>query len=146
METEEIQLPYSQLSKWDKFSEFKQICFARCERHHGAVYLKALWLNDTETLNEFERFGEDLYSIMLNKRTYDQALIFGYNKIEFDNNGWLIEPKLLNKEVISFDIKGRNTINRVEVEMGINGKWVNGVHTSSNTAGMGSGSSIWLIV
>lgn len=35
MEEEEIEIPYKQLSKFDKFSEFKEVNFCREERHHA---------------------------------------------------------------------------------------------------------------
>ncbi|CAB4127108.1 hypothetical protein UFOVP87_46 [uncultured Caudovirales phage] len=137
------EIPYSQLSKWDKFAEYKQICFCKSERHHAAVYLKALWLNDTETLNEFERFGTYLYEIMLNKRTYDQMCTLGYTTIEFDKNNWLIEPKLIPMETITFNVKGKYFRNYIEVCQVANKKWVIGINFNSANCGHGSGLSIW---
>jgi len=135
-------IPYSQLSKWDKFLEFKDIHFCKVERPCALIYLKALWLNNTSVLEDYERFGDRLYSILMNKRGYDQALMFGYDKIEFDGNGWIIEPKFSDFEKFDFPIKNRVILNYVEVAC-LNGKWVHGVSTSSNNSGMGSSVSIW---
>lgn len=139
----EAEIPYKQLSKFDKFAEFKQLCFSKCERNHGAIYLKALWLNDTETLNEFEMFGTYLYEIMLNKRTYDQMCTLGYTTIEFDSNNWIIEPKFEPLETLSFEVKNKYFRNKIDVCKLINNKWIIGISFNSNNAGCGSGLSIW---
>lgn len=140
---EEIEVLYKDLSKWDKFAEFKQLCFSKCERHHGAVYLRALWLNDIETLNEFERFGNYLYEIMLNKRTYDQMCSIGYTSIEFDDNNWIIEPKFEPLETLSFEVKSKYFRNKIDVCQLINNKWIIGISFNSNNSGCGSGLGIW---
>ena len=138
-----IELPYKELSKFDKFSEFKQISFSKCERNHGAIYLKALWLNNTKVLNEFERFGETIHQIMLNKRTYDKQSYLGYTDISYCENGWLIEPKFTPLETISFSVKGKSYRNKIDVCQLINRQWIIGLQISSNGSGHGSGLSIW---
>lgn len=135
--------PYKQLSKFDKFQQFKETNFSRDERHHAAVYLKALWLNDTETLNEFERFGETVFEFMLNKRTYDKKRELGYDDISFDENGWIIEPKFEIDEKISFDIKKFYGTNKIEVSKTIKDKWIIGITFNTNNSGIGNGISIW---
>jgi hypothetical protein len=139
----DIETPYKDLSKFDKFAEFKELRFSKCERNHGAIYLKALWLNDTEVLNEFERFGHSIHHIMLNKRTYDQANSLGYSEILFDGNGWLVEPKFIPIEVIDLKAKKSYCLNKIEVAKMVNNKYLLGIHFSGNTAGCGCGLSIW---
>ena len=133
----------SKISKSEKFEEFKQLRFCKFERHHAAVYLKALWLNDTETLYEFERFGENINQIMLNKRTYDKQNSLGYTDISYCENGWLIEPKFTPLETISFSVKGKSFRNKIDVCQLINKQWIIGLQISSNSSGYGSGLSIW---
>lgn len=143
MEEEEIEIPYKQLSKFDKFSEFKEVNFCREERHHAAIYLKALWLNDVDTINEFEKFGDRVFSFMLNKRVYDKQCELGYTDISFDENGWLIEPKFEPVETILFEIKKSNCRNKIEIAKTINEKWIIGISFNANSSGLGSGLSIW---
>ena len=142
-EIEEIEIPYKQLSKFDKFSEFKDVNFCREERHHAAIYLKALWLNDVDTLNEFEKFGDRVFSFMLNKRAYDNNVSFGYTYIAFDENGWLIEPKFEPVETILFEIKKSNCRNKIEISKTVNGKWIIGISCNANSSGFGSGLNLW---
>jgi hypothetical protein len=138
-----IETPYSKISKSEKFEEFKQLSLCKSERHHAAVYLKALWLNDTETLYEFERFGTSLYEIISNKRTYDKLCFSGYNNIEFDKNNQLVEPELITMETITINVKGKYFTNYVEVCQVANKKWVIGISFNAANCGSGSGLSIW---
>lgn len=140
---DEIELPYKELSKFDKFAEFKQIRFAKCERHHGAIYLRALWLNDTEVLNEFERFGDSIYQIMMNKRTFDKQSSLGYTDISYCEHGWLIEPTFTPIETISFSVKGKSFRNKIDVCQLKNKQWIIGLQINSHNAGHGSGLSLW---
>jgi hypothetical protein len=132
-------MDYKKLSKYDKLSVIQKYNFAKCERHSVAIYLKALWLNDVKTINEYERFGKKPYQFFMNKRTYESQLLFGYTGMDLDQYGWLEAPELNNYEELVFSTKKENNgLNRVSIGQGLNGKWSFSVSYSTGAAGGGS--------
>ena len=137
-------MDYKKLSKFEKLSVIQEYNFAKCERHSVAVYLKALWLNDVRTIDEYESFGESPYQFFMNKKTYERQLLFGYTEKNFDEYGWLATPKFNNYEELFFKTKNEcNGLNRVSIGEGLNGKWSFSISYSTGACGGGSRCDIW---
>jgi len=135
MEDEEI--PYKQLSKFEKLKEVQQHESRGDERLYAAVYLKALWLNNKEVLDHYESFGDSFRKIIMNKMCYDRQSIFGIQKMEFDEYGWLIRQPFQELLVIDLGFK-----NNIEVASA-NNYHVCGHHLSIGTAGSYSSACHW---
>jgi hypothetical protein len=137
-------MDYKKLSKFEKLSVIQEYNFAKCERHSVAVYLKALWLNDVVTIEEYESFGERPYHFFMNKRAYERQLLFGYAGKDLDEYGWLETPKFNNYEELFFITKKEsNGLNRVSIGEGLNGKWSFSISYSTGASGGGSRCDIW---
>lgn len=135
---------YKKLSKFEKLEEIQNLNFAICERHSVAIYLKALWINDIEIINEYESFGDRPYQFLMNKRSYDRQLLFGYTDKVFDKYGWFVIPKFNNCEELSFTTKNEKFgSNRVSIGEGLNGKWSFSISYSTGSAGGSSRCDIW---
>lgn len=140
----EITIAYKDLSPYEKLQEIQEYNFAKCERHFVAVYLKALWLKDLKTIEEYESFGENPHHFFMNKRTYERQLLFGYKEKSFDKYSWLETPKFNNYEELFFSPKKESTgSNRVSIGQGLNGKWSFSVSYSTGAAGGSSRCDIW---
>lgn len=140
----EITIAYKDLSPYEKLQEIQEYNFAKCERHFVAVYLKALWLKDLKTIEEYESFGERPYQFFMNKRAYERQLLFGYTVKNLDEYGWLETPKFNNYEELFFITKKEsNGLNRVSIGEGLNGKWSFSVSYSTGASGGGSRCDIW---
>ena len=81
-------MEYRDLSKYEKLAQVEELNFCRAERRSAAAYLKALWLNDTQTLNEYESLGDTPRQFLMNKREYDNGLLFGFTEKKFNEYGW----------------------------------------------------------
>lgn len=137
-------MDYKKLSKFEKLQEIKELSITRCERHEVAVYLKALWLNDTETIDSFEKFGDTPYKIFTNKRYYERQLLFGFTNLEIDENGWIKNTELLEKENYEFKTKNESrSSNYFNIGRGINGNWTFGLSYSTGASGGSALASIW---
>jgi len=136
---------YKALSKFQKL-EFIQDSGVTGfhDRHAMAVYLKALWLNDIDYIQLFESFGERPHKMLMNKRAFERQKLFGFEKFELDENGWLVKPELLEKERISFKVKNENHCsNSVTIGKGLNGKWTFDFSYSTGNCGTHCTASIW---
>jgi hypothetical protein len=137
-------MDYKKLSKFEKLSVIQEYNFAKCERYWVAVYLKALWLNDIETIEEYESFGERPYQFFMNKRSYERQLLFGYTEKSLDEYGWLENPKFINCEEFVFNAKKESRgSNKVRIGQGLNGKWSFSVSYSTGACGGSSPCNIW---
>lgn len=135
---------YKSLNKYQKLELMQEVNYCRAERHEAAIYLKALWLNDTDTIDYYESFGNSPRQIIMNKRDYDRHLLFGFTKKEFNQYGWLEKSEFLEKEHFEFPHRdGWAVSNHITIGKGINGKWSYGMSYSHSTGGSGSGLSAW---
>lgn len=78
-------------------------------------YLLAVRRDDTGQIAYFESFGNSVRWIILNVRTYERGLLFGYTAKQFDEYGWIsgmlpiverIELDILNTILIGQSIDG----------------------------------------
>jgi hypothetical protein len=137
-------MEYRDLSKYEKLAQVEELNFCHAERHSAAVYLKALWLNDTQRLNEYESLGDTPRQFLMNKREYDKGLLFGFTEKKFNEYGWLSNAKFTEQERIEFfHKKGWVAHNYLILGKGLNGKWTYGASYSTGGAGGGYGISVW---
>lgn len=136
-------MEYRNLSKFEKLAHIQQLNFSPCERHCAAIYLKALWINDINTLEDYEKFGHTARHILMNKRAYDRQLLFGFKEYDINEHGWITRPEFLEYEEVKFSLPKHNLGNGFQVGKGLNDKWTFGIDCSNNTSGHHSGVSIW---
>jgi hypothetical protein len=136
---------YRELSKFEKFEIIKDNLISFCERKAYAEYLKAIWLNDVKTISYFESFGDHPRKIISNYRNHKQNLKFGFESIIYDEYGWIERPVFLEKEEILVYVhkNGWKDLNNIQVAVGKNGKWTNGIWCQTNTGGNVNGISVW---
>lgn len=136
---------YINLSKFEKYNVIKENLITFCERKAYAKYLRAIWLNDINTIKYFESFGSRPTQIISNYRCYNQNLLFGFENKEFDENNWLQRPVFYEKEEIIIYVhkNGWKDLNKIEIAVGKNGKWTNGIWCQTNTGGNVNGISVW---
>lgn len=133
---------YKSLSKFEKLAEVQELNPSKCERHNMAVYLKALWLNNTEILDYYESFGDAPNKFFSNKRAYERGLLFGYSEIQYNEYGWLDNAELIEKEQIDIISKGSNR-NYITIGKGLNGNWTYGMSYSTGNGGGGYRADVW---
>lgn len=139
-------MEYSNLSKFEKFEEFKEVNFCRNERTVAAKYLRSIWLNDVSVMNDFERFGNTPSKIIYNYRQYQQNLKFGFENIIIDEHGWLERPQLLDREkIIIFKLKDSYiNMNNISIGRGVKeNTWTFGFDIQNSTSGYHSGACVW---
>lgn len=136
---------YINLSKFEKYAVIKENLISFYERKAYTKYLRAIWLNDIKTIEFFESFGDRPRQIISNYRTHIQNLKFGFENIIIDENGWMERPVFLEKEEILIYIhkNGWKDRNKINVAVGKNGKWTNGMWSQNNTGGNVNGISVW---
>lgn len=136
---------YRNLSKFEKYAVIKENLISFCERKAYAKYLRAIWLNDFKTIEFFESFGDYPGKFILNYRKHIQNLKFGFENIIFDENGWMERPVFLEKEEILIYIhkNGWKDRNKINIAVGNNGKWTNGVWCQTDTGGYVDGIDVW---
>ena len=81
--------PIFQMTREEKLQEIVEYSPCRVERSTVLRYLLALRRNDTEQIAYFESFGKSVRHIILNVRTYERGLIFGYVGKRFNEHGWI---------------------------------------------------------
>lgn len=139
-----IFLKSKDLSAYEKLTQIQEVHFCRVERHNVAVYLNALRLNDREIIENYESFWESPRQLLMNKRKYEQLLLFGFTKNEFNEYGWFEKPKFLKREEIKFPHRdGWAVSNCITLGKGINRKWIYGMNYSYSTGGAANGLSVW---
>ncbi len=116
---------------------------SRVERHHTAVYLNALRTNNTPVIEYFESFGDSVHKIILNVRTYEAGLSFGFTEKAFNEYGWL-DIRLETVEEIEFrDHPKFHPQNYIYLQKSPNRLWVYGVSCQSETSGIMCCPGIW---
>ena len=75
------------MTREEKLQEIVEYSPCRVERSTVLRYLLALRRNDTEQIAYFESFGKSVRHIILNVRTYERGLIFGYVGKRFNEHG-----------------------------------------------------------
>lgn len=127
----------SQLTREEKLQEILAFTPCRTERNTLLRYLLAVRRNDTEQITYFESFGSHLRQIILNVRTYERGLIFGYIGKQFNEHGWL-SGMLPIVERISLD-----SSNTILIGQSIDGTYAVTINWCTGTAGGGSHPSVW---
>ena len=80
------------MTREEKLQEIVEYNPCRIERNAVLRYLLAIHRNDTEQIAYFESFGKSVRHIILNVRTYERGLIFGFIGKQFNEHGWLPPP------------------------------------------------------
>lgn len=138
-----METPYKYLSKFEKFNQFKDNSFLGCERPAALRYLKALWLNNKEVLEEFESYGDTPHKFFQNYRQQEQNASWGYGEVEFDKYGWVVSPKMEREEPLSIVIPKTYHTNEIRLAKGKNGDWTYGYHMSITSAGSVNSPCVW---
>ncbi len=129
--------PISQMTREEKLQEIIEYNPCRIERNAVLRYLLAVRRNDTEQIAYFESFGKSVRHIILNVRTYERGLIFGYIGKQFNEHGW-INGMLPIVEDIKLD-----TFNTIHIGQSIDGTYAVTINWYTGTAGGGSHPSVW---
>ena len=129
--------PISQMTREEKLKEIVEYNPCRVERSAVLRYLLAVRRNDTEQIAYFESFGKSVRHIILNVRTYERGLIFGYVGKLFNEYGW-INGMLPIVEEIRLD-----TLNTIHIGQSIDGTYAVSIDWSTGSAGGGSHPSVW---
>ena len=77
------------MTREEKLQEIVEYNPCRVERSAVLRYLLAVRRNDTEQIAYFESFGKSVRHIILNVRTYERGMIFGYVGKQFNEHGWI---------------------------------------------------------
>ena len=129
--------PISQMTREEKLQEIIEYNPYRIERNAVLRYLLAVRRNDTEQIAYFESFGKSVRHIILNVRTYERGLIFGYIGKQYNEHGW-INGMLPIVEEIKLD-----TFNTIHIGQSIDGTYAVTINWCTGTAGGGSHPSVW---
>ncbi|MCD8269524.1 MAG: hypothetical protein LUD46_14445 [Parabacteroides sp.] len=129
--------PIFQMTREEKLQEIVEYSPCRVERSAVLRYLLAVRRNDTEQIAYFESFGKSVRQIILNVRTYERGLIFGYAGKQFNEHGW-INGMLPIIEEIKLD-----TLNTIHIGQSIDGTYAVSIDWSTGYAGGGSHPSVW---
>ena len=107
--------PIQEYTRQEKLEAILEYNPCRTERNALLRYLLAVRREDTEQMAYFESFGNSVHRIILNVRTYERGLLFGYTAKQFDEYGWIrgmlpiverIELDILNTIFIGQSIDG----------------------------------------
>ena len=109
--------PISQMTREEKLQEIVEYNPCRVERSAVLRYLLAVRRNDTEQTAYFESFGKSVRHIILNVRTYERGMIFGYVGKQFNEHGW-INGMLPIIEEIKLD-----TFNTIHIGQSVDGTY-----------------------
>lgn len=129
--------PISELTYQEKIAQVLNYHTFRVERETKLRYLLALRRNEKEQIAYFESFGDSVYKIIRNVRTYERGLLFGYTSKECNQHGWLIGMLPIIEEI---ELESGNCIH---IGQSINGTYTVTVDWSTGTAGGGSHPSVW---
>ena len=129
--------PIFQMTREEKLQEIVEYSPCRVERSAVLRYLLAVRCNDTEQIAYFESFGKSVRHIILNVRTYERGLIFGYVGKRFNEYGW-INGMLPIIEEIKLD-----TFNTIHIGQSVDGTYAVAIDWCTGTAGGGSHPSVW---
>ncbi|WP_417173403.1 hypothetical protein [Alistipes finegoldii] len=129
--------PIQEYTKQEKLEAILEYNPCRVERNAVLRYRLAVRRDNAEQMAYFESFGHDVHHIILNVRTYERGLLFGYTAKRFDEYGWL-RGMLPIVERIELDV-----LNTIHIGQSINGTYVVTVRWSTGGAGGGSHPSVW---
>lgn len=129
--------PIQKYTKQEKLAAILEYNPCRTERNAVLRYLLAVRRNDTDEIAYFESFGDSVHQIILNVRTYERGLLFGYTAKQFDEYGWL-RGMLPIVERIELDVH-----NVIHIGQSIDGTYAVTVNWSTGGAGGGSHPSVW---
>lgn len=129
--------PIQKYTKQEKLEAILEYNPCRVERNAVLRYLLAVRRDNAEQIAYFEGFGYDVHHIILNVRTYERGLLFGYTAKRFDEYGWL-RGMLPIVERIELDV-----LNTIHIGQSIDGTYAVTVSWSTGGAGGGSHPSVW---
>lgn len=129
--------PIQEYTREEKLEAILEYSPCRIERNAVLRYLLAVRRNNAEQVAYFEGFGDSVRKIILNVRTYERGLLFGYTAKQFDEYGW-IRGMLPIVERIELDI-----LNTILIGQSIDGTYAVTVNWSTGGAGGGSHPSVW---
>lgn len=129
--------PIQEYTKQEKIAAILEYNPCRIERNAVLRYLLAVRRDNAEEIAYFESFGHDIRSIILNVRTYERGLLFGYTGKRFNEFGWL-NGMLPIVERIELDM-----FNTILIGQSINGTYAVTVVWNTGGAGGGSHPSVW---
>lgn len=116
----------------------------KCEVGILNEMLDLLKKNDSEKLDSFASFGDDIRHIIMNVNAYRRGLDFGFTEIEFDQYGWFVRPQFLDFEVIKLgDTKNYNSYSEIRIGRGPNHVWTYALSYGFGTAGSSSNISVY---
>ena len=125
------------MTREEKLHKILQYNPCRAERNTVLRYLLALRRNDKEHISYFESFGSNIRQIILNTRTYERTLIFGYADKQFDEHGWLTGMLPIVEEI------NLGNMNTIHIGQSAGGTYAVSIDWSTGCAGGGSHPSIW---
>lgn len=76
--------PIQEYTKQEKLEAILEYNPCRVERNAVLRYLLAVRRENAERIAYFESFGNSVHKIILNVRTYERGLLFGYATKQFD--------------------------------------------------------------
>lgn len=129
--------PIQKYTKQEKLAAILEYNLCRTERNAVLRYLLAVRRDDADEIAYFESFGDSVHQIILNVRTYERGLLFGYTAKQFDEYGWL-RGMLPIVERIELDVH-----NAIHIGQSIDGTYAVTVDWSTGSAGGGSHPSVW---
>ncbi len=129
--------PIQKYTKQEKLAAILEYNPCRTERNSVLRYLLAVRRDDADEIAYFESFGDCVHQIILNVRTYERGLLFGYTDKQFDEYGWL-RGMLPIVERIELDMW-----NTIHIGQSIDGTYAVTVDWSTGGAGGGSHPSVW---
>lgn len=114
------------------------------ERRYMAAYLMAIRQGNKQVTEEYESLGNTPRQIIMNRREYDQGLLFGFTEKHFSSYGWLRNSTFAECEEIRFIHKqGWAATNHLTIGRGNNGKWTYGVSLSTGSWSHCFGLGVW---
>lgn len=129
--------PIHEYTKQEKLEAILEYNPCRVKRNAVLRYLLAVRRDNAEQITYFEGFGDSVHKIILNVRTYERGLLFGYTAKRFDEYGWL-RGMLPIVERIELDVQ-----NTIHIGQSIDGTYAVTVSWSTGGAGGGSHPSVW---
>ncbi|GAB0482926.1 Uncharacterised protein [Alistipes sp. cv1] len=129
--------PIQEYTKQEKLEAILEYNPGRAERNAVLRYLLAVRRDDAGQIAYFEGFGHDVHHIILNVRTYERGMLFGYTDKRFDECGWIC-GMLPIVERIELDI-----FNTIHIGQSIDGTYAVTVSWSTGGAGGGCHPSVW---
>jgi len=127
----------SQMTREEKLQAILDFNPCKVERETVLRYLLAVRRNNKQQTAYFESFGNNVHRIILNIRTYERGLIFGFTSKHLDQHG------LLNGMLpIIEEIKVGNS-NCIHIGKSENGTYAVTVSWCTGSAGGGSHPSVW---